>query len=70
MDKVENFECHYQGYGILEEEGSLIASVTQSLGPLFQGTVSMYAKYYPNQLILSEDVGRTPFEHFQKINHL
>ena len=47
LDKVENLECLYQGYGILEEEWDT-DTVTQSLGPLFQGKVSMYATYDPN----------------------
>ena len=62
MDKVENWECLYQGYGILEEEW-----VTQFLGPLFQGKVSMFAKYDPNPSILPQDIGQISFAHFQKM---
>ena len=65
MDKVENLECLSQGYGILEEW--VTDSVTQSLGPLFHGKVSMYVKYDPNPSILSQDIGWTPFAHFQKM---
>ena len=36
-------------------------SVTQSLGPLFQGRVSMYAKYDLNPSSLSQNNGRKPF---------
>ena len=38
MGTVENLECLYQGYGILEEEW-VTDSVTLFLGPLFQGKV-------------------------------
>ena len=43
-----------------KKNGQLIVSVTQFLGPLFQGKVSMYAKYDPNSLILSQGIERKP----------
>ena len=40
MDKVENLECLYQGYGILEEEEWVTDSQCHSiLGPVFRGKV-------------------------------
>ena len=43
-----------------KKNGSLIVKVTQSLGPLFQGKVSVYAKYDQNPSILSHDIERKP----------
>ena len=63
MDKVENLECLYQGYGILEEE-LVIGSQRHSV---IWFPVCLYAKYDQNPSIFSQDIGRTPFAHFQKI---
>ena len=57
MDKVENLECLYQGYGILEKEW-LTDSQCHSV---LQGKVSMYAKYVPNPTILNKILGGNHF---------
>ena len=66
MDIVENLECLYQGYGILEEEWVTDSQCHSVVWSTVSGKVSMYAKYDPNPSILSQDIGRTPFALFQK----
>ena len=47
MDKAENLECLYQGYGILEEEWVNDSQCHSVLGSTVSRE-SMYAKYDPN----------------------
>ena len=54
LDKVENLECVYQGYGILEEEWVTDSQCYSVLGST--------AKYDPNPSILSRDIWRTLLE--------
>ena len=60
MDRVENLECLYQGYGILEEKWVTDSQCHSVLGSMCQEKVSMYAKYDPNPSTLSQDFERKP----------